>query len=323
MTTAQFQAQQDDDAKENGEKDYTDGVSQTIQPSCRCTPPGSGVLPGLRRRPGRLHTHGVLDVGQRWLYRHEGPRPGSVEPNAIDGERILWVLARMDSQSGELRVVEERFTRDEQAIARFLVRTDGLLEAVEIANDKGETGRLRYDPPIPYYPPSIAVGETQTISTSLRLDAVDFTLPSKIVTERLADETVMTPAGEFPDCRHYRIVTTSTINLKIAKIPFTEEREQWHHPTAQGLVKEVYRRGPVKFLTWSRPGYTSASVLTAHDRQEPDPNRQTATSHLPGPVETQPSAGERTLSWKHLIPPAAVLILLVAGMLKIARRRSR
>lgn len=264
-----------------------------------------------------------LDVGQRWLYRHEGPRPGSVEPNAIDGERIVWVLARVEGQGGELRVVEERFTRDEQTIARLLVRADGLLEAIEVSNDKGQTARLRYDPPIPYHPPTMAVGETQTISTSLGMDAADFTLPSKIVTERLADETVATPAGEFADCRHYRIVTTSTINLKIAKIPFTEEREQWHHPTAQGMVKEVYRRGPVKFLTWSRPGYTAASVLTAYDRQEPDPDRQTASSHLPGQVDTQATAGERALSWKHLIPPAAVLILLIAGILKIARRQGR
>jgi len=264
-----------------------------------------------------------LDVGQRWLYRHEGPRPGSIEPNAIDGERILWVLTRMDSQSGELRVVEELFTRDEQAIARFLVRTDGLLEAVEIKNDKGETARLRYDPPIPYHPTAMAMGETQTISTSLRLDAVDFTLPSKIVTERLADETVVTPAGKFPECSHYRIVTTSTINIKIAKIPFVEEREQWHHPTAQGLVKEIYRRGPVKFLTWSRPGYTATSVLTAYDRQEPDPGRQTATPDVLEQIVPQASPSERTLSWKHLIPPATVLVLLAVGILKIKRGRNR
>jgi len=110
-----------------------------------------------------------LDVGQRWLYRHEGPRPGSVEPNAIDGERIVWVLARVDGQGGELRIVEERFSRDEQTIARLLVRADGLLEAIEVATDKGQTARLRYDPPIPYRPPTMAVGETQAISTSLRM----------------------------------------------------------------------------------------------------------------------------------------------------------
>ncbi|HON92323.1 MAG TPA: hypothetical protein PLT20_11105 [Sedimentisphaerales bacterium] len=264
-----------------------------------------------------------LDVGQRWLYRHEGPRPGSVEPNAIDGERIVWVLARVEGQGGELRVVEERFTHDEQAIARLLVRADGLLEAIELANDKGQTARFRYDPPIPYHPPTMAVGESRTISTSLRMDAADFTLPSEIITERLADETVATPAGEFADCRHYRIITTSTINLKIAKIPFTEEREQWYHPTAQGMVKEVYRRGPVKFLTWSRPGYTATSVLTGYDRQEFDSNHSTTTSHVPEQIETQAPHNEQTVLWKHVIPLATLLVLLSAGAVTTALRRNR
>ena len=35
-----------------------------------------------------------LELGQRWQYKHEGPRPGSIEPNVIDGERIIWVVGQ-------------------------------------------------------------------------------------------------------------------------------------------------------------------------------------------------------------------------------------
>jgi hypothetical protein len=269
----------------------------------------------------------LFEVGQRWQYRHEGPRPGSFEPNAIGGERILWVLAHIKGQGGTQWVVEERFTRDEKAIGRLSIREDGLLEAIEIENDKGETARLRYDPPIPYQPTGMAVGEKKTISTSLRLDSADFTLPSMIVTERLADETIATPAGEFPGCSHYRIATTSTVNIKIAKIPITEEREQWHHPTVHGMVKEVYRRGPVKFLTWSRPGYTATSTLTTYDRQEPEPAQRVAAPDVPERTENegQPSQkpGNQVLSWKHWIPPATLLVLVAGGFVLAMRRRNR
>ena len=145
-----------------------------------------------------------------------------------------------------------------------------LLEAIEIETDKGETARLRYDPPVPYEPQGIAVGDTRTILTTLRMDSAGFALPCKTTIERLADETITAPAGDFAGCLHYRSVTASTFNVKIAKIPMTEERERWYHPAVQGMVKEVYRRGPVKFLGWSRPGYTATSVLIAYDRQEPE-----------------------------------------------------
>lgn len=269
----------------------------------------------------------LFEVGQRWVYRHEGPRPGSVEPNAIDGERILWVLDNVEDQGQTQWVVEERFTGDEKTIGRLRVGENGLIEAVEIENEKGETARLRYDPPVTYRPADTAMGEKTTISTSLHLDSADFALPSRIVTERLADETVTTPAGEFPGCSHYRIVTTSTVNIRIAKIPITEEREQWYHPTVRGMVKEVYRRGPVKFLTWSRPGYTATSALATYDRREPDPTQRASSSQVTGQTETQGQpprpSGDQVPTGNRLIPLATILALVAGGFLVVMRRRNR
>ena len=211
---------------------------------------------------------GTFEVGQRWEYRHEGPRPGSTEPNAIDGERILWVVSSIGEPGATQWSIEERFTKDEKVVGCLLVDGARLLNALEIRNEKGEKVMLRYDPPVPYRPADMNVGETREIETTLRVDSAGFSLPNKTVVERLADESISTPAGEFTGCSHFRSTTTSIVDIKIAKIPVTEEREQWYHPSVRGMVKEVYRKGPVKFLRWSRPGYTATSTLTAYGKQD-------------------------------------------------------
>ena len=215
---------------------------------------------------GRIAKEG-FEVGQRWTYRHEGPRPGSAEPNAIDGERILHVISVVEEQGGKQWIIEERFTNSKDVV-RLYVNEERLLTAIEIENEKGEVARLRYDPPVPYQVTELDVGKERTIETALRMDSSEFALPSTIVIRRLADETITTTAGEFVGCLHYKATISSTLDIKIAKIPVTEERERWYHPEVNGLVKEVYRKGPVKFRSWSREGYTATSVLTAFDREE-------------------------------------------------------
>jgi hypothetical protein len=211
-----------------------------------------------------------LEIGQRWQYRHEGPRPGGIEPNAIDGERILSVVSSGEEQGGGPWVIEERFTREEKVTGRLYVGGDGLLTAIEIQNQKGQRVRLRYDPPVPYEPADMNVGEVRTVQTTLRVDSASFALPNKTVVERLADEAVSTLAGDFAGCSHFKSATTSTVDIRIAKIPVSEEREQWYHPSVHGMVKEIYRKGPVKFLGWSRPGHTATSTLMAYGKEALD-----------------------------------------------------
>ena len=218
-----------------------------------------------------------FEVGQRWRYRHEGPRPGNVEPNVIDGERILWVLSATEG-SGDNAIRCRGTIYERREGHRTALRRRGWIAG-------GHRNRERKRRNCPAAVRSAdglrAAGNggwgDHNDFTTLRMDSADFALPSKTTIERLADETITTPAGDFAGCPHYRSVTASTVNVKIAKIPMTEERERWHHPTAQGMVKEVYRRGPVKFLAWSRPGYTA----TRADRirpAEPEPIRRHAGS---------------------------------------------
>lgn len=265
-----------------------------------------------------------FEVGQRWEYRHEGPRPGSIEPNDIDGERIIHVVGVVEEPEGKQWIIEERFTKDEKAIGRLYINEERLLTAIEIKNDKGEAAKLRYDPPAPYQVMELNLGQEKTIETSLKMDSANFTLPSTIVIRRLDDETIMTPAGEFVDCCHYQITTKSVFNIKIAKIPLNEERERWYHPKVNGLVKEVYRKGPIKFLTWSREGYTATSVLTAFGKEEvpaeigiTSPSDNTNLSKEPS-NPTQPKASRSSVYALFLV---AILVLLTGRY--ILRKRTR
>jgi hypothetical protein len=259
-----------------------------------------------------------FEVGQRWEYRHEGPRPGDMEPNVIDGQRTLHVISVADGQEGKQWVIEERFTNSRNVTGRLHVNQEQILTMLEIENKKGEVAKLRYDPPIPYRVMDLAAGEKRTIETMLKMDSVEFSLPSTITIERLDDETVAAPAGEFVGCRHYRTTTASAVNIRIGKIPITEEREQWYHDSVHGLVKEIYRRGPVKFLAWSRPGYTAASVLTAFGKEEaktaPDP--VTEADRKDRRRDEPDAPGLKSASWAGaaLILLGAIAVLALGGL---------
>ena len=267
-----------------------------------------------------------FEVGQRWEYRHEGPRPGSMEPNAIDGERIMHVIAVVEKPEGKQWIIEERFTKGENVVGRLHVNEERLLTAIEIENAKGEAATLRYDPPVPHQVTELTVGEEKILETSLKMDSAKFTLPSTIVIRRLDNETITTPAGEFVDCRHYKTTTKSIFNIKIAKIPFTEERERWYHPKVNGLVKEVYRKGPVKFLAWSQKGYMATSVLTASGEEDvPVGIRAARRIHDENPGKEPPGVRRLRLIRRaatHVILPGAIAVI-AAGIFVLKTRTKR
>ncbi len=257
--------------------------------------------------------HGAYEVGQRWVYQHSGPKPGSFEGEPIDGQRIAQVI-RHDANDG-LWIIEERYTNSSDPASRHHIDPNRMVVAIEIDSKDGPPARLRYDPPVPYEAPELAVGQSVTIETTLHMDSAAFSMPIRLEIERLGDETVATDAGTFEACRHYRTTSSATIDIKIAKVPMSEQRHRWLHPHADGLVKETYRREPVKFLTWSRPAYEASSVLTSFG-VEPVAERP-APDHAAHDHDHDERAGSAVIP---LVVIAAVTA--VAGLL-LARRRSR
>jgi len=261
--------------------------------------------------------HDPFQLGQIWTYDHQGPRTGSMDPNAIDGQRILHVISVLDANDTQW-VIEERFTNDPNVIGRLYVNDQHLLTAFDLENENGEMMTLRYARPVPFQKADIAVGEEVTIETTLGMAGQNFEMPCKIVTRRLDDQTISTPAGAFADCLHYKTTTTLTVNMTITKVPMVEQHERWYSPTAGGVVKEIYRKEPIKFLAWSRPGYTATSTLKSFNTQHVTSDaiaRAEAAQHY------TPRPSRLSLRAKAFVLLAAIGILLAAGFVLIKRSR--
>jgi len=222
---------------------------------------------------GRAATY---EVGQRWVYRHEGPRPGSIDPNTIDGQRIILVISAEQKEGVNHWVLQERYTADTGVVGRLQVSDAEGLMGFEIESEESEVAQMTYDTPMPYPVAQLDVGQETTFENVLRMHSPEFAMPIKVVTKRMEDETITTPAGEFLNCQHYRTTTQSTINVKVAKVPVSEWRDRWYHESVNGLVKEVYQKDAVKFLAWSQAGYTATSTLEAFDTQEIEPEADPA-----------------------------------------------
>ncbi len=213
-----------------------------------------------------------FEVGRYWEYEHRGPRPGAMEPNAIDGQRILQVVSETELDGHTVWAIEERFTNDPNGVGLMSVDDRGLLQSLKVMNAKGESMTLTYDSAIAYQTMAIDVGEQRVVETRLVSGDEKFKVPIRMEVKRLEDETLVTPAGEFLACRHLEFVTKSVIDLKLVKIPFEETRHRWYSDEVHGLVKEVYQKAPGKFMTWSWPGYTSTSTLASFGVTDVDAN---------------------------------------------------
>lgn len=265
-----------------------------------------------------------FELGQRWVYNHEGPRPQAIEPNAINGQRILQVVSR-DARSGQaVWGIEERFTGDPNVVGRLYVDEERRLRSIEVANEKGEATRLIYEPAIAYQVLALQVGGKTVVKTRLRTGDGKFKIPIMIGVRRFEDETLVTPAGRFPGCRHFEFVTKSTIDLKVMKIPMQETHHRWYSDQVNGLVKEVYEKAPGKFMTWSWEGYTSTSTLASFGAAEIDTNTAN-TGGLPAPV-ADPTQDTAVKQPGHFLRAVQVLGILCVGggilaVIRTVRRR--
>lgn len=257
-----------------------------------------------------------FEVGQRWVYEHQGPRFGSVEPNAVDGQRVLHVISTFEEAGVQRWVIEERYTNDPNIVARLFVDPNRMLLGFDVENEKNEVGRFFYDPPAPYQVPVLEVGAQMSLETVLGMESPEVSLPATMTIQRLPDETIETPAGSFADCQCYKMTSTATFDIKIAKVRSTEERQRWYHPSVNGLVKEVYRKHPVKFLGREvKPGYTASAVLTSFEiqpvaaEQTFDPNApRIAPSRQGGGASSAATRLWKTFGWIVLITAIVVVV---------------
>ena len=247
-----------------------------------------------------------------------------MEPKVIDGQRIRQVLSVIEAEGQPRWIIEERFTNDPNATSLLYVNHERLLTAFKIEVDKGEAATLTYDVAQPYQVPALAPGEEKTYETTLRMASPKFAMPRTSVIKRLPDETITTSAGEFADCQHYLTKTKSTMNIKIVKILVTDERDQWYHPSVNGLVKEVYRKDPIKFLAWSCEGYTATSVLTSFGIEAVAAARVSTARVDPNAPGAEPQGNAPATAPFGGVTPWIVLVpIAIAAVFLLKRTRSK
>ena len=263
---------------------------------------------------------GHYEIGQYWEYTHQGPRPGAVEPDAIDGPKSLQVVSNVTIDANEGWVIEERFGNDPNVIGRAHVGSDRMQTFGVAANEKNETLMLIYDKPIPYQYVDLAVGESVQIETAVVTRPGNFRVPLSIRIERLEDEAVETQAGIFADCRHYTSVTDSVVDATIAKIPFKEHRQWWYSDEVGANVKEIYTKDPVKTWIWSKGGYTSTSTLMAFGVRSVSEETRAAAMNNVYSVATAIANPPKKRNYKAIL---AIAACIAAGAIILAKRRKR
>lgn len=188
-------------------------------------------------------------VGEKWTYKHEGPRPFSDPSNTIKGDRTVEVT-KIEGEGAVKRYLMKTVwgTEDANPTTTY-IDPNNMIHKIEIHN----MAILLFSPPVPGLW-SLKPGEKQTVKTNM--DIGGFVVPIEYVARRLKDETLTVPAGKFEKCRHYEIISSFQNEMgQSAKAKV----DHWYHPKVRNFVKEV---GIMNYQDDN--SHTGTSVLKSH-----------------------------------------------------------
>lgn len=200
--------------------------------------------------------NGPYTVGEKWIYQHWGNRTFGDILQPVRGDRVMEItgICLLD---GETRwMMKEKWGDTDFDPSRSFIDEKRMLHRVESGADI-----ISFSPP-PYMDwLDLAPGERKTVQTVAASEKGDSLFTISV--ERLADETIVVPAGEFADC----IKVGMTVNYAIPQkshdsIDF--HHTYWYHPTVNGFVKETF-----SFVSAENTGGDSAiggiAVLKSHN----------------------------------------------------------
>jgi hypothetical protein len=192
-------------------------------------------------------------VGEKWTYKHEGPRPYADPSSKVEGDRTIEVTA-IEGEGDEKRyLLKNRWGTTDINPATSYIDAKNLIHKIDVQ----DLAVLLLDPPVPAIW-TLKVGEEKTLKT--QMGAGGLVLPIEYKAKRLKDETLTVPAGTFEKCHHVQIV--STIDNPMGE-PVKSKMDFWHHPKVKNAVKEV---------TVTNFGgdnsYTGTSVLKSHTQKK-------------------------------------------------------
>ena len=188
-------------------------------------------------------------VGEKWVYKHEGPRPFSTASTEVKGDRTVEVIATKDEGVNKRYVLKTVWGAEDQMPTTAYIDPNNLLHKIEIQY----MGVMTLKPPVPSIW-RLKPGEQKTLKATMEI--AGFSIPIEYVAKRLKDETVTAPAGKFEKCQHVQIMISSQNQMGQ---PVKHKQDYWYHPKVRNLVMD-------KVVTNFEGGasYTATSTLKSH-----------------------------------------------------------
>ncbi len=216
------------------------------------------VLIGIIGMAGASEKDDLFQTGEKWIYKHQGPKPGSLNPKKLNGDRIRKCLSSQGNNENKRWVVEEKYPTEEGF--RYFIDRNRLVNKIETGFDT----TVHFNPPIPFDCQILQKDEEKEYHSEFNFGRllVSYMVKSK----RLKNETVIVPAGEFNDCHHYHNITIITFRNESAKTVIRLTQDVFYHPKAHGIVMEISKRSPVDLGGKILDGQTSTSVLKFYHR---------------------------------------------------------
>jgi hypothetical protein len=188
-------------------------------------------------------------IGEKWTYKHEGPRPFSDPSIKIKGDRTVEVTKIEGEGAAKRYLLKTLWGTEDANPTTAYFDPKNMIHKIEIQ----DMAILSFSPPVPGLW-SLKPGEQKTIQTNM--DVGGFPIPIEYVAKRLKDETLTVPAGKFKKCQHYEIITSYTNEMGE---PAKAKTDHWYHPKVKSFIKEV-----VITNYQGDNSYTGTSVLKSH-----------------------------------------------------------
>lgn len=191
-------------------------------------------------------------VGEKWTYKHEGPRPYADASATVKGDRKVEVIAIKGEEGEKQYLLKNILGSEDPNPTTSYIDSKNMLHKIEIEN----MFTFLVTPPIPAIW-CLKPGEEKTVKANMEI--AGFSILVEYVAKRLKDETITVPAGEFKNCQHVQII--SSLQNETGQT-IKNKQEYWYHPKARNLVKEI-----IATNYQGDNSYTSTSLLKSHTKK--------------------------------------------------------
>jgi hypothetical protein len=192
-------------------------------------------------------------VGEKWVYKHEGPRPHSDGSTMVNGDRTVEVTAIKGEGAERRYLLKTKWGKDDANPSTGYIDSKNMIHKIDVES----FAILLFAPPIPAIWP-LKPGEEKVLKTTMEVGG--YSLPIEYAAKRLKDETITVPAGKFKKCRHVQVISSLQIE---AGQTVKSKVDHWYHPKVKSLVKEV-----VITNYQSDNSYSATSLLKSHTKKD-------------------------------------------------------